>query len=104
MAAVADARCVSHQQPDAILVDDELISISGLPTLLLTLSEVEALLMGPEGSTVVLQISSPRFPDSTRFLLLSNNSHVAMPALTPAEADADLIARTSACKSDGGVQ
>ena len=84
VAAVADARCVSHQQPDAILVDDELISISGLPTLLLTLSEVEALLMGPEGSTVVLQISSPRFPDSTRFLLLSNN-YGAMPALTPAE-------------------
>jgi hypothetical protein len=48
------------------MVDDDVVAISGIPTLMLTTTEVEALVLGPEGTTCVLQLSSPRFPNSVR--------------------------------------
>ena len=63
------------------MVDDDVVAVSGIPTLLLTMLEVEALLLGPEGTTCVLQLSSPRFPDSVRCGKKSHISPIKSPNL-----------------------
>mmetsp|Transcript_2560 Transcript_2560/g.3633 ORF Transcript_2560/g.3633 Transcript_2560/m.3633 type:complete len:197 (-) Transcript_2560:310-900(-) len=77
VADVLDARC-SHQAHESgtIEIDDEVMCINGISTLLLSSVEVEQLLLGPDGSVCFLQLASPRFssPDGTSTVELIRHS------------------------------
>jgi len=81
--AVMDVLWLEHQQQhvshDAspVHVDDELVAINGVSTMLLTGVEVEQLLLGPQGSWCVLTLASPRFhtPDGISMVELIRHDH-----------------------------
>jgi C-terminal processing protease CtpA/Prc len=76
-----------HLTPDCspVHVEDEVMAINGVSTMLLTSGEVEQLLMGPQGSSCILTLASPRFDmsDGIRMveLLRHNNDAPAQQAL-----------------------
>jgi hypothetical protein len=76
-----------HLTPDCspVHVEDEVMAINGVSTMLLTSGEVEQLLMGPQGSSCILTLASPRFDmsDGIRMveLLRHNNNAPAQQAL-----------------------
>jgi hypothetical protein len=71
------------QDSSPVHVEDEVVAINGVSTMLLTSGEVEQLLMGPQGSSCILTLASPRLSDGIRMveLLRHNNDAPAQQAL-----------------------